>query len=280
MVDARFTKQIPSVDNVQDKLCIDLSINPMETAHTCWMDQLHIPLCMWYKENISLWISRKFWRNVFLLLIGEWWTNDSMSIELAVYKGLNRLNYSMRSLYFLTSPQSYFPLTTLSLTPGVSCKFPPRTNTMLCSCRVWPSPGTYAVISLPLLSRTRTHLRLAEFGFFGFLIRVFSTTPLSCGRPSVALGLFLLFGAPFLCIHSKDAPPLEGVNCTDLWTSDNKLSLLNDIVGQKDDIDWHDMDCEWVYNAERNRNKVKIQLQVRSILGTKIKVRNCNIMAP
>lgn len=42
----------------------------------------------------------------------------------------------------------------------------------------------YATISFPVESRTRTHFRFAELGFFGFLTRVFNTTPLAKGFPS------------------------------------------------------------------------------------------------
>lgn len=104
-------------------------------------------------------------------------------------------------LSFLTCVKSYFPRTHLSLTPGRSCTLPPLTSTTLCSWRLWPSPGTYAVTSLPLLNRTRTHFRFAEFGFLGFLIRVLKTTPRRNGRQSSGPGLGGgLLKAPRLCI--------------------------------------------------------------------------------
>ena len=85
--------------------------------------------------------------------------------------------------HFTGCPQSYFPLTTLTLTPGKSLVLPPSTSTTLCSCSVCPSPGMKAIISFPLLRRTRQHLRLAEFGFLGFLMRSCSTIPFICGLP-------------------------------------------------------------------------------------------------
>lgn len=88
--------------------------------------------------------------------------------------------------FFTTCAQSYLPLTTVSLTPGRSCVLPPCINTTLCSCKLCPSPGINTTASLPLERRTRAHLRLAELGFFGFLIMVFRTTAFSCGRPNVA----------------------------------------------------------------------------------------------
>ena len=39
----------------------------------------------------------------------------------------------------------------------------------------------FEITSFPLESRTRTHFLLAEFGFLGFLIRVFKTTPFKWG---------------------------------------------------------------------------------------------------
>ncbi len=85
--------------------------------------------------------------------------------------------------FFTTCAQSYLPLTTVILTPGKSCVLPPCISTTLCSWRLCPSPGMYATASWPLDRRTRAHLRLAELGFLGFLIMVFSTTALSCGCP-------------------------------------------------------------------------------------------------
>src|SRR5690606_37058857 len=52
-----------------------------------------------------------------------------------------------------------------------------------CSCRLWPSPGMYAVTSMLLDSRTRATLRSAEFGFFGVTVRTWVQTPRFCGEP-------------------------------------------------------------------------------------------------
>jgi len=102
---------------------------------------------------------------------------------------------------FLTCGRSYLPRTHFSCTPGQSCTRPPRTRTIWCSCKLCPIPGTYATASRPVLRRTLTHFLLAEFGFFGFLITVFSTTPFRKGRPSVALLRFrIFFGRPSRCI--------------------------------------------------------------------------------
>lgn len=97
------------------------------------------------------------------------------------------------TVFFTTWGQSYLPRTTFNLTPGTSFKRPTRTNTMLCSCKLCPSPGTWAIISFPVLNFTKTHLRLAEFGFLGFFIKVFRTTPLANGLPSRGLGFFRFF---------------------------------------------------------------------------------------
>src|SRR3982751_6569229 len=75
---------------------------------------------------------------------------------------------------------------------------------MECSCRLWPTPGMYAVTSIPLVRRTRQTLRSAEFGFFGVVVYTRVQTPRRCGaatfflrplpdfRPGVAS--FLVFG--------------------------------------------------------------------------------------
>src|SRR5215210_2934834 len=77
-------------------------------------------------------------------------------------------------------------------------------STTECSCRLWPTPGMYAVTSMPLVSRTRHTLRRAEFGFFGVVVYTRVQTPRFCGaatfflrplpdfRPGVAS--FLVFG--------------------------------------------------------------------------------------
>lgn len=63
------------------------------------------------------------------------------------------------------------------------------------TCKLCPIPGTYATASFPLDNRTRTHFRLAEFGFLGFFINVFKTTPFNIGLPSRGF----LGGRNFLC---------------------------------------------------------------------------------
>src|SRR5690242_17903824 len=62
---------------------------------------------------------------------------------------------------------------------------------MACSCRLWPSPGMYAVISLPLESRTRATLRSAEFGFFGVIVLTWRQTPRLNGQASSTGDLLL-----------------------------------------------------------------------------------------
>src|SRR6478609_8014880 len=54
---------------------------------------------------------------------------------------------------------------------------------MECSCRLWPSPGMYAVTSTWLVSLTRATLRSAEFGFFGVVVYTRVHTPRRCGLP-------------------------------------------------------------------------------------------------
>src|SRR5512136_805240 len=54
---------------------------------------------------------------------------------------------------------------------------------MLCSWRLWPMPGMYAVTSMPLTRRTRATLRSAEFGFFGVFVYTRVHTPRRWGAP-------------------------------------------------------------------------------------------------
>src|SRR3989338_5024621 len=54
---------------------------------------------------------------------------------------------------------------------------PARTNTTECSCKLWPSPGMYAVISCPLVNRTRAILRIAELGLRGVVVVTLVHTP-------------------------------------------------------------------------------------------------------
>src|SRR4030081_3595205 len=77
-------------------------------------------------------------------------------------------------------------------TPGRSFTRPPRTSTMECSCRLWPTPGMYAVTSIWLLSRTRATLRRAELGFFGVVVYTRVHTPRRWGLPFSAGVLVLL----------------------------------------------------------------------------------------
>src|SRR4051794_29228938 len=64
-------------------------------------------------------------------------------------------------------------------------------STMLCSWRLCPSPGMYAVTSMPLTSRTRATLRSAEFGFLGVVVYTRVHTPRFCGLFRIAGDLLL-----------------------------------------------------------------------------------------
>src|ERR1700738_161438 len=68
-------------------------------------------------------------------------------------------------------------------TPGRSLTRPPRTSTIECSWRLWPSPVMYAVTSTWLVSLTRATFRSAEFGFFGVVVYTRVHTPRRCGLP-------------------------------------------------------------------------------------------------
>jgi hypothetical protein len=77
--------------------------------------------------------------------------------------------------------KSIAPLTKWYLTPGQSWLRPPLTSTTLCCCTLCPSPGIYAVTTLPVLNRTLATFRSAELGFFGFVVPTLRQTPLSSG---------------------------------------------------------------------------------------------------
>src|SRR3989338_4097652 len=70
----------------------------------------------------------------------------------------------------LTAPQSKAPRTMWYRTPGRSFTLPPRTRTILCSWRLCPSPGMYAITSWPFDNRTQATFRKAEFGFLGVFV--------------------------------------------------------------------------------------------------------------
>src|SRR6266852_4070414 len=72
--------------------------------------------------------------------------------------------------------------------------------TMECSCKLCPSPGIYAVTSMPFVSRTRATFRSAEFGFFGVVVYTRVQTPRFCGAPLRAGVFVFALGAtrPFL----------------------------------------------------------------------------------
>src|SRR5512141_1305954 len=64
-------------------------------------------------------------------------------------------------------------------------------RTIECSCRLWPTPGVYAVTTMWFVSRTRATLRSAEFGFLGVEVKTRTHTPRFCGDPcSAGLSVF------------------------------------------------------------------------------------------
>src|SRR5215207_4371404 len=109
-------------------------------------------------------------------------------------------------------------------------------STTECSWRLCPTPGMYAVTSMPLVRRTRATLRRAELGFFGVVVYTRVHTPRRCGEPFSAGVLVLptlswrplrtswlivgnLFSVPGLVVLSRPAEPgatgLLGVSDTD-----------------------------------------------------------------
>jgi hypothetical protein len=61
-----------------------------------------------------------------------------------------------------------------------------------------PSPGIYAVITVPLLKRTLATFLSPELGFFGFVVPTLRHTPFSSGLLTMAGDLALLAFCPFL----------------------------------------------------------------------------------
>src|SRR5664279_3094479 len=76
-----------------------------------------------------------------------------------------------------TPAVSRLPRTMWYRTPGKSLTLPPRINTIECSCKLWPSPGMYAITSSLLVSLTLATLRKAEFGFLGVVVYTLVHTP-------------------------------------------------------------------------------------------------------
>src|SRR5580658_5517801 len=83
---------------------------------------------------------------------------------------------------------------------------------MECSWRLCPTPGMYALTSMPLVSRTRATLRNAELGFFGVVVKTRVHTPRRWGAP---------FSAGVLVFDCLDARPLRTscsiVGTRNLW---------------------------------------------------------------
>jgi hypothetical protein len=75
-----------------------------------------------------------------------------------------------------------------------------RPGRWLGSCKLWPSPGIYALTSFWLVKRTRATLRIAELGFFGVVVYTRVHTPLRWGHESSAgdFDLVVNFFLPFL----------------------------------------------------------------------------------
>lgn len=90
---------------------------------------------------------------------------------------------------FSTPVVSKTPRTIWYRTPGKSFTLPPRRTTTECSCKVCPSPGMYAVTSIPFVNRTRATFRKAEFGFLGVIVFTERQTPLLNGEGE-KVGLF------------------------------------------------------------------------------------------
>src|SRR3989344_4348420 len=65
-----------------------------------------------------------------------------------------------------------------------------------CSCKLCPSPGIYAVTSMPFVKRTLAIFRKAELGFLGVVVETFVQTPRLKGAGKKT-GLFFKTLNPF-----------------------------------------------------------------------------------
>src|SRR5207253_7622951 len=89
--------------------------------------------------------------------------------------------------------------------------------TMECSCRLCPSPGMYAVTSMPEVRRTRATLRSAEFGFLGVVVYTRVHTPRRCGLP---------LRAAVFCLAALSWRPLR----TSCWIVGNGPAFCRDLA--------------------------------------------------
>ena len=100
-------------------------------------------------------------------------------------------------------------------TPGRSLTLPPLMSTTLCSWRLWPIPGIYAVTSMPFVRRTLATFLRAEFGFLGVTVLTDVHTPLFCGD-FVSVGTLL-----------REFIPLKSAGAVDFLTVFLRPSLTN-----------------------------------------------------
>src|SRR5277367_192735 len=93
---------------------------------------------------------------------------------------------------------------------------------MECSCRLWPTPGMYAVISTPLVRRTRATLRSAELGFFGVVVYTRVQTPRRWGAPRRA---GVLVFVSFVCRPCRTSWAIVGTRYLMSFNARGKLKL-------------------------------------------------------
>jgi len=131
---------------------------------------------------------------------------------------INTHSSATKNSYILsTCGRSYLTRTHLILTPGTCRPHPTRHTTILCSRRLCSIPGTYATKYLPVLCHTNTYFLFTVFGYFGFLITVFSATHLANGllssalrggRISLAEPIYSPF-YPAVSVHLRTQSPVE-----------------------------------------------------------------------
>jgi hypothetical protein len=88
----------------------------------------------------------------------------------SLYLGRFDPYFDLPRLLSETPMESRVPLIIWYRTPGRSFTLPPRIMTMECSWRLCPTPGIYAVTSIPVMSLTLATFLRAEFGFLGVVV--------------------------------------------------------------------------------------------------------------
>lgn len=111
-----------------------------------------------------------------LLVVNLW-----MFISSRFYADFFTPYFDRFCLRFFTFLKSITPPTKRYFTPGRSFTLPPLTRTTECSCKVWPSPGIYAITRDRVVNSTFVTFLFAELGFLGLRMYTRRHTPFFWG---------------------------------------------------------------------------------------------------